>query len=167
MQRAGNYRKGCETPRCRCHSTPQLIIPSSWPSSSTPKVCMYRTYTRSRSLLRTSLTTACQWNTMKTFILAGLYATLLPAYSASDTAVTLPEYPSVSLPLQPLFNNKGVSTTGPNSTANFDRKGGAYDSRFLPRGPWEYDGITVSFMPPFPGFSAYPIHSLHYPPRGM
>ncbi|KAJ7236172.1 glycoside hydrolase family 29 protein [Mycena rebaudengoi] len=81
---------------------------------------------------------------MKTFILAGLYATLLPAYSASDTAVTLPEYPSVSLPLQPLFNNKGVSTTGPNSTANFDRKGGAYDSRFLPRGPWEYDGITFA-----------------------
>ncbi|GLB37874.1 putative alpha-L-fucosidase [Lyophyllum shimeji] len=63
----------------------------------------------------------------------------LTAFAASSFAADLVKYPSVSLPLKSLFDNQAASPTG---SANFDGLGASFDSQFLPRGAWAYDGIT-------------------------
>lgn len=73
------------------------------------------------------------------FLFSGLCSQFLSGYA------TLPQYPSEALPLSALFNNKAAGGHG--SVADFDGAGGAYDSQFLPTGRWEYDGLTVGFVP--------------------
>ncbi|TFK33558.1 glycoside hydrolase family 29 protein [Crucibulum laeve] len=52
---------------------------------------------------------------------------------------SLIKYPSVSLSLEPLFDNQAASTNG---SADFDGTGASFDSQFLPTGPWVFDGIS-------------------------
>ncbi|KAJ7853737.1 glycoside hydrolase family 29 protein [Mycena leptocephala] len=73
-------------------------------------------------------------------LFSSLCAQFLTGYAA-----TLPKYPSLALPINSLLNNKAATSAGGRgSAANFDGDGGAYDSRFLPTGSWEYDGLTFA-----------------------
>ncbi|KAK7046728.1 glycoside hydrolase [Favolaschia claudopus] len=67
---------------------------------------------------------------------------LLSAQFLAGFSVTLPIYPSQTLPLNDLFNNQAATSEGTGSTADFDGAGGAYDGQSLPTGPWKYDGLT-------------------------
>ncbi|KAG5636419.1 hypothetical protein H0H81_008129 [Sphagnurus paluster] len=64
---------------------------------------------------------------------------LLAYLATTALAASLVKYPSVPLPLKPLFDNQGASASG---AGNFDGSGSSYDSQFLPTGPWSYGGIS-------------------------
>jgi len=56
-------------------------------------------------------------------------------------AATLGHFTAVSLPLQDIFDNQAASSNG---SADFDGRGGSFDSSLLPPGPFVHDGVTVS-----------------------
>ncbi|KAG6918257.1 hypothetical protein DXG01_015631 [Tephrocybe rancida] len=65
---------------------------------------------------------------------------LLPLQAATACyAAALLDYPSVPLPLTSLFDNQAASPTG---SSDFDGHGSSFDSQYLPRGAWKYDGIN-------------------------
>jgi hypothetical protein len=75
------------------------------------------------------------------YLAAILLLNCFPFLSAVGAATsTASQYPSVSLPLSPLFDNQAASADG---SADFDAHGASFDSQYLPPGPWVYDGITV------------------------
>ncbi|KAF9442799.1 hypothetical protein P691DRAFT_714020, partial [Macrolepiota fuliginosa MF-IS2] len=63
----------------------------------------------------------------------GLLAVLQPSLAASFSSFT-----SASLPLRDIFDNQAASSNG---SANFDGRGGSFDSQFLPEGPWLFDSV--------------------------
>ena len=60
---------------------------------------------------------------------------------AGVLAVTLDQFTAVSFPLQGIFDNQAASSNG---SANFDGRGGSFDSSLLPPGPFVHDGVIVS-----------------------
>ncbi|KAF5349105.1 hypothetical protein D9756_009517 [Leucocoprinus leucothites] len=54
-------------------------------------------------------------------------------------AATLTQFEAVSFPLQDIFDNQAAS---PDGSANFDGRGGSFDSTLLPPGPFVHDGVT-------------------------
>jgi hypothetical protein len=80
-------------------------------------------------------------------MLAQLLIALPVLLSTSSIAVNLPQFPFTLLPLQPLFDNQAASVNG--SVANFDGTGNSFAGQFLPVGPFEYDGVTVSRFSPY------------------
>ncbi|KAJ6592674.1 glycoside hydrolase family 29 protein [Mycena capillaripes] len=68
-------------------------------------------------------------------------AGILSCLSVAGPAVAS-QFPSLSLPLTPIFDNKAASSDG---SADFDAHGASFDSQFLPPGPWVYDGISYDF----------------------
>lgn len=76
----------------------------------------------------------------------GLLASLILVTTLAEDTVAgdssqFTQYPSIFLPLRPLWNNHAASRNG---LANFNGAGSSFDSQFLPPGPWEYDGISAS-----------------------
>lgn len=65
---------------------------------------------------------------------------IFPLFSVVSSALV--DYPSVILPLRSLFNNQAASANG---SADFDAHGSSFDSKFLPPGPWLFDGIKVLY----------------------
>ena len=59
------------------------------------------------------------------------------------SATTLKSFTSVALPLENIFDNQAASSDG---SANFDGRGGSFDSQFLPMGPWVHDGVKASLV---------------------
>ncbi|KZP28385.1 glycoside hydrolase family 29 protein [Athelia psychrophila] len=55
---------------------------------------------------------------------------------------SLHPYPSLSLPINHLFNNQAASKSGHAHIADFDGQGASYDAQFLPNGSWVYDSIN-------------------------
>ncbi|KAG7091417.1 hypothetical protein E1B28_010453 [Marasmius oreades] len=70
-----------------------------------------------------------------------LLGVLAGASATFAAAATLQPFPFTGIVLDPFLNNNAAS---PDGSANFDDHGGSYDSRFLPTGPFTYDGITYN-----------------------
>ncbi|KAJ7057775.1 glycoside hydrolase family 29 protein [Mycena amicta] len=85
------------------------------------------------------LRVCCPPMALKAFLF--LFGTVCSQIFSGHSAI-LSKYPSQSLPLGPLLNNKAAKGVG--SVANFDGNGGAFDSSFLPAGTFKYDGLTFA-----------------------
>ncbi|ESK90547.1 glycoside hydrolase family 29 protein [Moniliophthora roreri MCA 2997] len=59
-------------------------------------------------------------------------------------AVSLQAFPFEAIPIESFFNSIAAS---PDGSANFDGKGGSFDSQYLPTGSWVHDGILYQLPP--------------------